>query len=222
MGMVENSSNENRDLLHQTVEARTIDVFGLVLSNLIIEVENFKKMIENQSMEGLEDLLSRLTERNDSYIELINNIINESIFLPFKETSLYNMARGLSSLIDSIEAFGHRIDLYPIEEWIRSHLDEMLNFLHSILSEVFTWIEDSKTPNLKMVQELENKADDSQRAFMKQIYHKEIDFKQFMLAKDLNSILEQSIDKAEKFSEDLHLFLKTLKLSDQDPPTYLS
>ncbi len=214
--------DEKRELLHLEIESKTMQIIGLVISNLMVEIENFTVMITKDEFSELEGLLERLTHRNDTHIETFNNVLQIGLFLPFDESFLYSLGRSLTALIDSIEAFGHRLDLHQLPQKVRSHLIEMLNFLDGLLSEVFTWIEERKKPDLKKVQDYENSADICHRNFMKDLYSSDLDFHEFILAKDLNSLLEHSIDLAERMAENVDLLLKVTQISEKDPPTYLS
>lgn len=213
---------EERELLHLEIESKTMQIVGAIISNLLVEVENFEQMVQANKFADLENLLNRLTDRNDALIETFNSVLQDGIFLPYDESFFHSLSRSISSLIDSVEAFGHRIDLHPLPQWVLKHLGEMLKFLENLLQEVFEWTEFNKEPNLKKIQQFENSADDSHRTFMKELYSSELEFKQFLLSKDLNELLEHSIDLAERMAENVILMLKITEISERDPPTYLS
>ncbi len=211
-------------------EERLLEFFQAVLVNLEQQATLIQKALTEEHQEELTDvqleqLFSELDERNDYYSTVLGELLLRSTFLSIDRLHLLMARESFEAVMERIERVAHRLKLVVLPQWINQHVMEMSSILREMLKILIMWI-DPSTPHSprddQQVHDLENRADQFHREFLKTLYSTtDVTYQQFRQAEVLDQLLEDSIDQVETLGKRLQLILEEYKTALQPLPHYL-
>jgi uncharacterized protein Yka (UPF0111/DUF47 family) len=217
-----NESVPHRELRTSLTADGIKDVFNTLIMNLLQEITLFHDNISNFS-EDLEIKLERIDSKNDYFSFLLRQILLKGIFLPISDRYFTQSIQKFDELIDLIQRIGHHLWLLRSPDWIVTHYNEMFLIIKEQLQNLSFWFIDQIDYNqeLEKISQLENKADKAHKAFLKELFSKEENFKIFSQANLLDQTLEDITDSIERLSKQLFIFFNEYKTLTHPLPHYL-
>lgn len=199
------------------------DVFNAILVNTIDQITLIENNISDSRNKEVVSKLDRIDGKNEYFSQLLRAVLLKGILLPINKHDLQQSIEKFEAVIDLLQRLSHHLWLTELPSWINNHLKQMSRIAREQLTDLNNWFTLSKgsIEQLDSISDLENKADDLHRTFLKELYSIEIAFKEFHQATKLDQTLEDIIDNVEILSRQIHIILNEYRTSLQPLPKYL-
>ncbi|MCY3414250.1 MAG: DUF47 family protein [Candidatus Heimdallarchaeota archaeon] len=212
----------NREIAAFRERGKVVEILRAILSNLKEEVGLIISNIQGET-ETTDEVLLDLSNRQDNYSNMINEMVIDGLFLSIGRIDLQLVNNSLDEVVDNLQAYIHRFRLLSLPEWIQNHNIKMLEIIREILVKLDRWIDidDELQPELALINTLENEADRIHLAFLKRLYKEELDLKLMQYAELLDEKLESTIDHLEALSRRFYVIIRQYRHHLQSPPKYM-
>ena len=186
------------DNLHETAK-----YFEESLKSDKLDVQQFAKKMKEAESQG------------DQYSQIIYNELNKTFMPPLESEDILKLNSSLDDVLDGLEAFAARLDMYHIKE-ITPYMIQFAENLTKSCYEInvaLRLIPAKKMMNIRehaiKINLLENEADDLLRTSIRELFASTTDAIEIIKLKDLYEILEEASDRCEDVADTLETIIMT-------------
>ncbi len=197
------------------------NIFYVTLENIVDNLYESAKYFEeslkskNLSVQEFAKKMKEYEHKGDRYSQSIYSELNKTFMPPLESEDILSLNSSLDDVLDGMEAFAARLDMYHIKE-ITPYMVQFAENLTKSCYEINVAIR--LIPAKKMlkirehsikINELENEADDLLRSSIRELFATTTDAIEIIKLKDLYEILEEASDRCEDVADTLETIIMT-------------
>ena len=164
-------------------------------------------MLEDKDFNLHNGRISVIESSADKLVHEISDVVERTFITPIDKEDIYDLARNLDDVIDSIESASARLEIYNTTDIHPKMIDickKLVDICNSTKLAVHA-LHDKKelnkggqfSQNLITIHEIENLCDHTYRQALKDLWKKEKDFKELIAWKDIFARVESATDACE-------------------------
>ncbi|GBC80274.1 hypothetical protein HRbin09_01508 [bacterium HR09] len=186
-------------------DSRFLEIFDLASGNIVQAVELFTRMLqEPKELAARVEELKALEHQGDRYTHETLARLNTSFVTPFDREDIHALATKLDDILDAVDATGHRLLLYGVDQ-VPDRLVQLAELLLASAREVQKAVVALHDPRRHQealtccveINRLENEADQIHRDALADLFANHGDPVEIIKQKDLFAFLEEATDRCE-------------------------
>ncbi|MFZ5804689.1 MAG: DUF47 domain-containing protein [Acidobacteriota bacterium] len=186
-------------------DSRFLEIFDLASGNIVQAVELFTRMVqEPKELAARVEELKALEHQGDRYTHETLARLNTSFVTPFDREDIHALATKLDDILDAVDATGHRLLLYGVDQ-VPDRLVQLAELLLASAREVQKAVVALHDPRRHQealtccveINRLENEADQIHRDALADLFANHGDPVEIIKQKDLFAFLEEATDRCE-------------------------
>lgn len=186
-------------------DSRFLEIFDLASGNIVQAVELFTRMLqEPKELAARVEELKALEHQGDRYTHETLARLNTSFVTPFDREDIHALATKLDDILDAVDATGHRLLLYGVDQ-VPDRLVQLAELLLASAREVQKAVVALHDPRRHQealtccveINRLENEADQIHRDALADLFANHRDPVEIIKQKDLFAFLEEATDRCE-------------------------
>ncbi len=187
------------------IDSRFLEIFDLASGNIVQAVELFTRMLqEPKELAARVEELKALEHQGDRYTHETLARLNTSFVTPFDREDIHALATKLDDILDAVDATGHRLLLYGVDQ-VPDRLVQLAELLLASAREVQKAVVALHDPRRHKealtccveINRLENEADQIHRDALADLFANHGDPVEIIKQKDLFAFLEEATDRCE-------------------------
>jgi hypothetical protein len=185
--------------------------------NLYETAKYFEESLKSKNLD-VREFAAKMKEaesQGDRYTQIIYNELNKTFMPPLESEDILTLNSTLDDVLDGLEAFAARLDMYHIKEinpWMVQFAENLSKSCHEI-NAALRLIPVKKMNKIRehaiRINELENEADDLLRTSIRELFATTTDAIEIIKLKDLFEILEETSDRCEDVADTLESIIMT-------------
>ena len=185
--------------------------------NLYETAKFFEESLKSKNLD-IREFAAKMKEaesQGDRYTQIIYNELNRTFMPPLESEDILTLNSTLDDVLDGLEAFAARLDMYHIKEinpWMVQFAENLTKSCYEI-SAALRLIPAKKMNKIRehaiRINELENEADDLLRKSIRELFAATTDAIEIIKLKDLFEILEETSDRCEDVADTLESIIMT-------------
>lgn len=186
-------------------------------SNLYETAVFFEESLKdnNLDVQQFAKRMKELEHTGDRYSQSIYTELNKTFLPPLESEDILSLNSSLDDVLDGMEAFAARLDMYHIQEitpYMIQFAENLTKSCHEI-NEALRLISLKKLIKIRdhtiKINLLENEADDLLRTSIRELFATTTDAIEIIKHKDLYEILEEASDRCEDVADTLESIIMT-------------
>lgn len=197
------------------------NIFYVTLENIGDNLYESAKYFEETLKSGrlnVQEFAKQMKEREhtgDRYSQVIYNELNKTFMPPLESEDILKLNSSLDDVLDGMEAFAARLDMYHFET-ITPYMVQFAENLTKSCYEINVALRLIPAKKMQQIREhsikinqLENEADDLLRSSIRDLFAASKDAIEIIKLKDLYEILEEASDRCEDVADTLETIIMT-------------
>jgi uncharacterized protein Yka (UPF0111/DUF47 family) len=186
------------------------NIFEIMTRQVNFAVDAAKElllMVEDKDFNLHNGRISVIETSADKLVHEISDVVERTFITPIDKEDIYDLARNLDDVIDSIESASARLEIYNATDIHPRMLDickKLVDICESTKLAVWALYDKKELKKggqfsqyLIAIHEIENLCDDTYRQALKELWKKEKDFKELIAWKDIFTRVEAATDACE-------------------------